>query len=147
MKRLADPRGGGLFDSAVGIRRPPLRRHGTLLIAVLAYSGCTTSLSQWWHNGFKVGPQYCQPSAPVADHGSIRATGRVQIEPAQDCAWWTVFSDSTLNGLIESAVQPEPRFTSRGGADSCRVVRKEISRSAISSLNRNPQWPTMCTLR
>ena len=35
-------------------------------IAVCLLAGCT-STRQWWHNGFKVGPNYGRPPAPVAD--------------------------------------------------------------------------------
>ena len=32
---------------------------------VILSSGCT-SLSEWRQNGYKVGPNYCKPPAPVA---------------------------------------------------------------------------------
>ena len=73
------------------------------LVAVLVgISGCT-SLRQWWHNGFKVGPDYAPPPAPVAECWLDFADPRVKHEPVQDCAWWTVFNDAALNGLIEAA--------------------------------------------
>ena len=37
------------------------------LLAVFGSSGCT-DCSNWLHNGFKVGPDYCKPAAPVADN-------------------------------------------------------------------------------
>lgn len=123
-----------MFDSAVGIRRPLLWRRGTLLIAVLAFSGCTTSLSQWWHNGFKVGPQYCKPSASVADQWVDSSDGRVKSEPAQDCAWWTVFNDATLNGLIQSAYSQNLDLRAAGA----RILQSRAQRN-ISIGNLFPQ--------
>jgi NodT family efflux transporter outer membrane factor (OMF) lipoprotein len=80
--------------------------HRRVVVACLALSlllsGCT-SLRQWWHNGFKVGPNYCPPGAPVADEWLELGDPRVKREPAQDCLWWTNFNDPTLNGLVESA--------------------------------------------
>lgn len=60
-------------------------------------------MRQWFRNGFKVGPNYCPPPAPVAAEWIDHADPRVKSEPAQDCAWWTVLDDPTLNGLIETA--------------------------------------------
>jgi NodT family efflux transporter outer membrane factor (OMF) lipoprotein len=51
----------------------------------------------------KVGPNYCPPTAPVADHWIDYADPRVKSEEQQLSAWWTVFNDPTLNGLIETA--------------------------------------------
>jgi NodT family efflux transporter outer membrane factor (OMF) lipoprotein len=123
-----------LFDSGVGTRRPPLWRRGTLLIAVLAISGCTTSLSQWWHNGLKVGPQYCKPSASVADQWVNSSDGRVKSEPAQDCAWWTVFNDATLNGLIQTAYSQNLDLKAAGA----RILQSRAQRN-ISIGNLFPQ--------
>jgi NodT family efflux transporter outer membrane factor (OMF) lipoprotein len=134
---LADPRGRGLDDSAVEIRSPPLPRLGTLLLAVLALCGCTTSLSQWWHNGFKVGPQYCQPSAPVADQWVDSNDARVKSEPAQDCAWWTVFNDATLNSLIESAYSQNLDLRAAGA----RILQSRAQRN-IAIGNLFPQSQT-----
>jgi NodT family efflux transporter outer membrane factor (OMF) lipoprotein len=73
-----------------------------LFVAVLA-SGCTTSLSQWWHNGLKVGPNYQPPQAPVACGWLAANDPRVKAEGPMNCAWWTVFNDPALNRLIETA--------------------------------------------
>jgi NodT family efflux transporter outer membrane factor (OMF) lipoprotein len=57
----------------------------------------------WWCNGLKVGPNYSQPAAPVAERWIDYADPRVTSEEAQLSQWWTVFNDSTLNTLVESA--------------------------------------------
>lgn len=73
-----------------------------LLSLALAAGGCT-SLRQWWHNGCKVGPNYARPRAPVASAWVDAGDPRVKSEPAADCAWWTVFNDPVLNGLVDAA--------------------------------------------
>ena len=61
--------------------------------------GCT-SLSDYIRQGFKVGPNYCTPPAPVAKDW-IDATDIRVRKPADDLSrWWTVFNDPTLDSLI-----------------------------------------------
>ncbi len=57
------------------------------------------------HNGFKVGPNYCPPDAPVAQHWIDAADQRI-VSQSQDLSqWWTVFNDPALNRLIACASQ------------------------------------------
>lgn len=74
-----------------------------LLVAALivAQSGCTTGVREWVGNGFKVGPDYCKPPAPVADDW-IKSDDEL-VENRHIVDWWTVFDDPKLNQLIESA--------------------------------------------
>ena len=74
-----------------------------LLAAALAVaqSGCTTGVREWVGNGFKVGPDYCKPPAPVADDW-IKSDDEL-VENRHIVDWWTVFDDPKLNELIESA--------------------------------------------
>src|SRR5258707_15793486 len=70
--------------------------------AVLLNSGCvTTSPFDWIRNGFKVGPNYCRPPAPVADEWVEAKDPNVQNRHLQD--WWGVFNDPKLNSLIDTA--------------------------------------------
>jgi NodT family efflux transporter outer membrane factor (OMF) lipoprotein len=71
---------------------------------VLCSTGCT-SLREWAHNGFKVGPNYGEPTAYVAFDWIDDSGPGILSTPAQDQAWWTVFNDPVLNGLIETAYQ------------------------------------------
>ena len=48
-----------------------------LLSALLLTTGCG-HLGNYFHNGFKVGPDYCRPAADVAD--ALRALGRSDLE-------------------------------------------------------------------
>lgn len=59
----------------------------------------------WVHNGFKVGPNYSPPPAPVASEWIDYNNPRVKSEEQQLCAWWSVFNDPTLNSLIQTAYQ------------------------------------------
>ena len=72
------------------------------LLLLIALSGCTT-----WHdyvrNGFKVGPNYCPPNAPVADHWIDDRDPHVGSEPANDASWWRTFNDPVLDSLVQTA--------------------------------------------
>jgi NodT family efflux transporter outer membrane factor (OMF) lipoprotein len=73
-----------------------------LAAVVLLTSGCiATSPLEYIRNGFKVGPNYCKPPAPVADQWILANDSNVQNRQLQD--WWRVFDDSILNGLIDTA--------------------------------------------
>lgn len=67
-------------------------------------SGCT-SVSQWWHNGFKVGPDYCGAPAPIADQWQDAGNPAIRSEPADYSSWWTVFNDPILDRLVQAAYQ------------------------------------------
>ncbi|MEX2113191.1 MAG: TolC family protein [Pirellulales bacterium] len=90
---------------------PPLRRRVArvvtllvlLCIGVVCAGGCATSLRDWARNGFKVGPNYVRPPAPVAPHWIEDGNPLVHNDPPSDCGWWTVFRDPTLNTLVDMA--------------------------------------------
>ena len=94
-----------LKDSARG-RATGLGCIGLLLtlLAASMSSGCT-SLSQWWANGFKVGPNYAAPQAVVSE--SWESTNAPGIRGDQEplAAWWTQFNDSALDALVQTAVE------------------------------------------
>jgi NodT family efflux transporter outer membrane factor (OMF) lipoprotein len=73
-----------------------------LLAGCLSAAGCTT-LSDYINNGFKVGPNYKRPPAPVAQKWIDADDARVRSEPEDDSHWWTVFSDPVLSDLIQTA--------------------------------------------
>src|SRR5262249_22855620 len=84
----------------------PLRRlaQAGLVAAGLLSSGCvTTGPLDWFHNGFKVGPNYCRPPAPVAEEWIQATDPNVQNRHLED--WWNVFEDATLNSLIGTAYE------------------------------------------
>lgn len=69
---------------------------------VLSICGCT-SLRDYIHNGFKVGPNYKRPPAPVAQRWIDADDIRVRSEEGDDSHWWTVFNDPVLDDLVQSA--------------------------------------------
>jgi NodT family efflux transporter outer membrane factor (OMF) lipoprotein len=79
------------------------RFRGALLsMLALVLSGCT-SLHDYVHHGFKVGPNYGRPAAAVADQWIDATDQRVRTEEDDPTQWWTVFNDPVLNSLVCSA--------------------------------------------
>lgn len=79
-------------------------RGEAILLAVLFSCGCT-SFRDYVHNGFKVGPNYHEPDAPVPD-GWLNATDPcIQLQPdcLGDC--WSFFNDQMLDSLIDEAFE------------------------------------------
>jgi NodT family efflux transporter outer membrane factor (OMF) lipoprotein len=75
-----------------------------LLGTALLNGGCvTTGLRDWVHNGFKVGPNYCRPPAPVAEEWIEAKDPRAHGPPPRDGAWWEAFQDPHLDRLIATA--------------------------------------------
>jgi NodT family efflux transporter outer membrane factor (OMF) lipoprotein len=108
---------------------------------LLGANGCSlaphSNLSDWVHHGFKVGPEYCPPAAPVADGWIDAADHRVRVDPAQDCAWWTVFNDATLNSLVETAYRQNLNLRAAGA----RILESRAQRN-IATGNLFPQTQT-----
>jgi NodT family efflux transporter outer membrane factor (OMF) lipoprotein len=82
-----------------------VRRRGTCLllgVLLLLCCGCT-SIEDFVHNGFKVGPNYQRPPVPLAPDWIDAANPRVVSAPANYGDWWSVFRDPVLNDLIKTA--------------------------------------------
>ena len=67
-------------------------------------SGCTP-MREYVHNGFKVGPQYAKPPAPVAEQWIEGADTRVSANSDEHRKWWSSFKDPNLDSLICMASQ------------------------------------------
>jgi NodT family efflux transporter outer membrane factor (OMF) lipoprotein len=67
-------------------------------------SGCT-SLSHWWANGFKVGPNYAEPQAVVSESWESTNDSRIRGDQQPLTEWWTQFNDPALDGLVQAAVE------------------------------------------
>lgn len=69
----------------------------------VALAGCTP-WKEYLHNGFKVGPNYSRPPAPVAQKWIDEGQQGVSTKSDELRAWWTVFQDPVLNDLVCCAV-------------------------------------------
>src|SRR5437868_1230112 len=88
--------------AAVRIARSHALPGAGLLLLAASLCGCTT-LSEYIHNGFKVGPNYARPPAPVAQKWIDVPDPRVRTEADDLSRWWTVFNDPVLNDLVCNA--------------------------------------------
>jgi NodT family efflux transporter outer membrane factor (OMF) lipoprotein len=103
--------------------------------AALLAGGCTTTGPlDWIRNGFKVGPNYCRPPAPLAGEWVEARDPRVQGPPPRDGLWWDVFGDPVLNSLICQAYQQNPNLRAVG----TRVLQAR-AQQAIAAGNIFPQ--------
>ncbi len=84
-------------------------RFSVLALTIMYFSGCCYvpggSCRDWVRNGFKVGPNYYRPPAPVASEWIDYGNPDVKSDERHLCAWWTVFNDPVLNSLIQTAYQ------------------------------------------
>lgn len=68
-------------------------------LSTFSLSGCTT-LRDYIHNGYKVGPNYSRPAAPVAPDWIDAGDQRVRKDSDDHRQWWAVFNDPVLNSFI-----------------------------------------------
>jgi NodT family efflux transporter outer membrane factor (OMF) lipoprotein len=114
------------------------RRRRWLAAAGLALAACgCTTLSEFVHNGFKVGPNYERPPAPLALAWIDAANPHVRSEPADYSAWWTVFGDPALDDLVRIAYAQNVDLRVAG----TRVLEARAQR-AIAVGNLFPQQQT-----
>ncbi|MCA9188795.1 MAG: TolC family protein [Pirellulaceae bacterium] len=106
----------------------------TLAAVLLLSAGCTTPLRQWWRQGAKVGPDYCRPVAPVANHWIDVDDPRLVMQSDCNVHWWDVFGDPTLDQLIASAYQQNLSLRVAG----MRVIEARAQRGAAAG-NLFPQ--------
>ncbi len=71
-------------------------------LTALMLSGCTT-LCEYVRNGFKIGPNYATPPAPLAEDWIDAADKRVRSDRDDLAGWWTVFNDPLLNQMMQTA--------------------------------------------
>src|SRR5690242_13100141 len=71
--------------------------------AGLLFGGGCVATGPWEyiHNGFKVGPNYATPPAPVADNWIDANNPGIQNRHIPE--WWNVFQDPVLTSLIDGA--------------------------------------------
>lgn len=74
-----------------------------LLLLLLALTTGCTSWREYVANGFKVGPNYCPPAAPLADQWIDAKTPELDTARVHHPAWWRTFNDPVLDSLVSSA--------------------------------------------
>jgi NodT family efflux transporter outer membrane factor (OMF) lipoprotein len=106
-----------------------------LLAHLLTIGGCT-SLEQFVHNGFKVGPNFHEPatSGVVAEDWIDTDEPNIQRDPIKDDAWWNTFHDPVLNSLIKTAQKQNLDLKSA----AARVLQAQAQRN-IAAGNLLPQ--------
>jgi NodT family efflux transporter outer membrane factor (OMF) lipoprotein len=105
-----------------------------LAMAILMLSSGCTSFSEWVHNGFKVGPNYKRPPAPVADDWIDSMAPGVNTTTADLACWWNAFNDPVLNSLIQQAYEQNLDLRSAG----TRILAARAERN-IAAGNLFPQ--------
>lgn len=131
----------GRTSKDTDVRKPPERpiaKEGSgkaALIAALLLSVCgCANIREWVTNGFKVGPNYCPPAAPLAGEWIDHADPSVLSHAVDDQTWWAVFNDPILNGFVETAHQQNLSLQSA----AARIVEAR-SRRNIAAGNLFPQ--------
>jgi NodT family efflux transporter outer membrane factor (OMF) lipoprotein len=74
-------------------------------VAILVLLACTGCMNwrEYVQNGFKVGPDYRRPAAPVAENWIDASDSRVSEESPATDQWWTVFNDPILDKMTHDA--------------------------------------------
>jgi NodT family efflux transporter outer membrane factor (OMF) lipoprotein len=119
-----------------GIRPRSLTCLAFFFTVVVLGGGCT-SWKEYVHNGFKVGPNYGKPPAPVATDWIDADDQRVRTAEDDLSKWWTVFNDPVLDSLICYAYQQNLSLRVAG----MRVLQAR-AQLAIDTGNLLPQTQT-----
>ena len=112
-------------------------RGAVLLVLALSLAGCS-STREWWNNGFKVGPNYCDSKATVAEAWIEANDPHLRGSQCDNACWWTAFGDPTLNQLVAEASQQNLTLKMAG----CRILQARAERG-IAEGNLFPQQQQM----
>jgi NodT family efflux transporter outer membrane factor (OMF) lipoprotein len=105
-----------------------------LVMFLLALSTGCTSCREYFANGFKVGPNYCTPAAPVAQQWLDQGNPAISDGQMQNAAWWQTFNDPVLNSLISSAYRQNLSLRVAG----LRILEARAQRAVVAG-NLFPQ--------
>ncbi len=107
--------------------RSSKRKHFVLALVLLPFvSGCT-SFSEYIQSGFKVGPNYGRPPAPVEEDWIDAGDKRLREDDSNIDQWWTVFNDPVLNGLVQNAYRQNLTLREAG----FRVLQARAQRGIV----------------
>ena len=98
------------------------------LIAILVLPMGCTSPREYFRNGFKVGPDYRRPAAPVAQHWIDTGNPNVLDEPPRDAAWWRTFHDPVLDALVDAAYRQNLTLRAAG----LRILEARAQRAIVA---------------
>ena len=99
-------------------------------VAVALMSGCTT------------GPDYKKPEVPLPEKWSESLEGGEQAAtPADDCQWWTGFSDPVLDSLVSRAVESNHDLRiAAARVREARAAERETEASLRPQLNTSASY-------
>lgn len=102
-----------------------------LATVALGLTGCTTSVSQWIHNGFKLGPNYHRPETPLPPQWIDQNNPRVSIGAPNLAEWWDVFGDPVLSKLIRQAYAQNLTLREAGLVIEQARMQRNIARTEL----------------
>jgi NodT family efflux transporter outer membrane factor (OMF) lipoprotein len=103
----------------------------TLAAVALGQAGCITTIPQWVHNGFKVGPTYERPATPVPLAWIDQNHSRVSIGKPNLAEWWDVFGDPVLSKLIRQAYAQNLTLREAGLIIEQARMQRNIARTEL----------------
>ncbi|MCP4171530.1 MAG: efflux transporter outer membrane subunit [Fuerstiella sp.] len=105
--------------------------HVVCMLVVMCITGCA-EFRQWKDNGYKVGPDYFRPAAPVAGEWIDFNDPAVISEnhSVNDAAWWESLNDPVLNRLVNQAHQQNLSLRAAG----MRVLEAQAQRTIAAGL-------------
>jgi NodT family efflux transporter outer membrane factor (OMF) lipoprotein len=101
---------------------------GVAAAAAFVQTGCTT-LSEWVHNGFKVGPNYEPPQVLLPAQWIDANDPKVRHGDPHLCAWWDVFDDPILTNLLHDSYANNLTVRAAGS----QILQAQIARSIAKS--------------
>jgi NodT family efflux transporter outer membrane factor (OMF) lipoprotein len=119
------------------IRRRTRHRPSQLVWACLAVTilvglaGCTTSIPDYIHNGFKVGPNYNPPPAPLPVGWIDQGDPRVRVGSPNLACWWEVFGDPVLMDLIHRSYASNLTLRAAGLQILAAQIQRRIAASEL----------------
>jgi NodT family efflux transporter outer membrane factor (OMF) lipoprotein len=114
--------------------RLTFQRYPAAIIAIAGLAAGCTSLQEWVHNGFKVGPNFEEPQAAITSAWIDAADKRIASESPQGDDWWNLFRDPAIPTLIETAHRENLDLKTAG----TRILQAQAQRN-ISMGNLFPQ--------
>jgi NodT family efflux transporter outer membrane factor (OMF) lipoprotein len=92
-------------------------------MTAIGQTGCST-LSHWLHNGFKVGPNYSPPGAPLPGEWVDARDPKVRQGDPNLSTWWDVFDDPVLNRLLQESYSENLTIRAAGA----QIIQAQIAR-------------------